>query len=139
MTTITHCPECGAPQTDGLNCFDMFGVVLSWEAFDQDLLNLHFWTVATYNLQHPAQFTEEAIKGLREVYLEAYEKEVPISYIRKKMSRLTEGKVHVIKKVNITPCLKSWPITIADIYHHNQHIGVSHRVLQWRKSVRSAL
>lgn len=139
MTTTTYCPECGAPQTNGLSCFDMFGIVLSWEAFDQDLLNLHFWTVATYNLQHPAQFTEKAIEGLQEVYLEAYEKNIPISYIRNKMSRLTDGKFNVMKKENITPRLKIWPITIADIYQHNQHYGASHRVLQWRKSVRAGL
>jgi hypothetical protein len=33
-------------------------------------LSHYFLTVASYNLQHPAQFTDEAINGLRATFIE---------------------------------------------------------------------
>jgi hypothetical protein len=47
-----HCPECGAPGVSGTICWEML-----------ELLAEHFLTVASYNLQHPTQFTEAALSG----------------------------------------------------------------------------
>lgn len=60
------CPECGAPRVEGLTCWEQLGMEIAWEADDPELLAEHFFTVATYNLQHPAQFTDDAIEGLRQ-------------------------------------------------------------------------
>ena len=139
LEELNKCGECGAEKVDGLSCFERFGTVLSWEATDQELLGLHFWTVACYNLQHPAQFTDDAIKGLKEVFCEAYDKDVPISYIRKKMSRLTDGKFKVIKEQASEPKLVKWSMTISDIYNQKQPDRAADRVNQWRKTVREEL
>jgi hypothetical protein len=52
-----HCAECGAPRVSGMTCWEMLGAIIAWEYHDPALLAEHFLTVASYNLQHPAQFT----------------------------------------------------------------------------------
>ena len=64
--TPERCPECGAPRVGGLACWEQLGVLLAWEHDDPALQREHFLTVASYNLQHPARFTDDAIAGLRE-------------------------------------------------------------------------
>jgi hypothetical protein len=70
MNILMTCPECGASPVDGLNCWEQLGMVISWEGQDPELAAEHFLTVASYNLQHPAQFTEEALAGLRASFIE---------------------------------------------------------------------
>ena len=62
---LARCPECGGPRVDGMTCQEQLAVVLGWESEDPELSNLHFYTVASFNLQHPAQFTDEALTELR--------------------------------------------------------------------------
>jgi len=64
------CPECGAPKANGLNCWEMLGMLIAWEYDDPELRAEHFLTVACYNLQHPAQFTDATLAGLRAVFIE---------------------------------------------------------------------
>ncbi len=58
---IETCPECGARSVNGMNCWEQLGLLLAWEYDDPELQAEHFLTVAAYNLQHPAQFTDEAL------------------------------------------------------------------------------
>ncbi len=55
-----RCPECDAPIVNGMTCWEMLGAILAWEYHDPELMAEHFLTVASYNLQHPAQFTGAA-------------------------------------------------------------------------------
>ena len=80
-----HCPECGAPAVVGLNCWDLLSCVLAWEAQDAELAAEHFLTVATYNLQHPAQFDDEAIAALRAAFVDHLDKGLPVAEIRGRM------------------------------------------------------
>ena len=52
------CPECGGPRVNGLTCWEQLGMIGVWEFQDPELMAEHFLTVASYNLQHPAQFTD---------------------------------------------------------------------------------
>ena len=81
-----HCPECGAPRSGGLGCWERLGAIIAWEADDPALQREHFLTVASYNLQHPAQYTDAAIAGLREVYVEHLDRGIPIAEIRRRVS-----------------------------------------------------
>ena len=65
-----YCPECGAPSVNGTTCWEVLGALLAWEYDDPELQAEHFLTVASYNLQHPAQFTETALAGLQAVFIE---------------------------------------------------------------------
>jgi hypothetical protein len=64
-----RCNECGAPHLHGMNCWEMLGGLLAWEAHDPALLAEHFLSVASYNIQHPAQFVDTAIIQLQNGFI----------------------------------------------------------------------
>ncbi|MCB0185693.1 MAG: hypothetical protein KDE31_15605, partial [Caldilineaceae bacterium] len=53
-----------------LDCRGQLGAMIAWEWQDPELMAQHFLTIASYNLQHPAQFTAEALAGLREQFID---------------------------------------------------------------------
>lgn len=138
--TLT-CPECGASRINGLDCFGQLGQIGVWEYNDSELLAEHFLTVASYNLQHPAKFTEAAIEGLRTVFLAYLKGEMGVSEIRKKVAYFANGKARVLKpkadRQNYK--LKRWPLTIASVYLENQPAGAATRVRTWAQSIAQEL
>ena len=141
MTDIdatTHtCPECGAPRVDGLACFDMFGQLLAWEVDDAELRAEHFLTVASYNLQHPAKFTDEAIAGLRQSYDDYLDRGIPLAELRRRASAAVEGSKRVRRdEASVRPVLRAWPMTVADVYHGCRVEGAAERVRSWAREIR---
>lgn len=88
---MNTCQECGAPRVDGKNCFEQLGVILLWEQNDKELAGEHFVTVAAYNLQHPAQFTDESIVGLRSSLAGYLAGERTVQEIRSQNSQSYDG------------------------------------------------
>lgn len=77
----TTCLECGAPWVDGMSCWS--ASAQSWRGNGRaGVAGVHFLTVAAYNLQHPAQFTDAALVGLHAAF---------IDYTDKKASRLPKS------------------------------------------------
>ncbi len=135
-----HCPECGAPRVEGLTCWEQLGALLAWEWQDADLQALHFETVASYNLQHPAQFTDETLAGLRAAYIEHLDRGLPVTEIRRRMGRHHEGKTRVLKReADRRPVLRRWAMTIADVYLPDRPAGAADRVRAWVASIRAEL
>lgn len=133
----SFCPECGAPRVAGMNCWEMLGAIIAWEWQDPELMAEHFLTVASYNLQHPAQFTIEAISGLKSVFIDRLDHGLPIAEIRSRVGHAVEGKKRVRKPESerIT-LLRPWPITIADVYLPDQPQGAAGRVRSWAAAIR---
>lgn len=128
----TTCPECGAPVVNGLSCWEQLGVILAWEWQDPALLAVHFLTVASYNLQHPAQFTDEALAGLRLAFLDHLDQSTAIVELRRRVSSVAEGKTRVRKpEADRRPVLRQWPLTVADVYLSDQPQGAADRVRAW--------
>jgi hypothetical protein len=75
----------------GLTCWDMLGLLLAWEYDDPDLRAEHFLTVASYNLQHPAQFTEAALAGLRAAFIEHLNHGPAMAEIRRRVGKAAAG------------------------------------------------
>jgi hypothetical protein len=114
--------------------------MIAWEWQDPELLAEHFLTVASYNLQHPAQFTDDVLAGLRAAYIAHLDQGLPVAAIRRQVSRLTEGKTRVLKKeAERHPVLCPWSMTIANVYLPNQPQGAASRVRAWAKAIRRAL
>ncbi|WP_052342713.1 DUF5946 family protein [Bacillus sp. EB01] len=134
-----RCPECGAPEANGLDCFGQLGEILAWEYDDPELLSQHFWTVACYNIQHPAQFTEEAMAKFQEVFCQAYDQQLPVSEIRKKVSFYAEGQANVVKKSLHRPVFRDWAMTISEVYLVGERKGAADRVRAWSKIVRKQI
>lgn len=138
--TATTCPECGGPVVDGLTCWQQLGALLAWEWQDPALLAVHFSTVASYNLQHPAQFTEEAIRGLQAAFIDHLDRGVPVAELRRRVSHFAEGKTRVLKPATTQrPRLRRWSMTIADVYRPNQPQGAADRVRAWAATIRREL
>jgi len=134
------CPECGAPAVDGMTCSEQFGVVLAWEAHDPELAAEHFLTVACYNLQHPAQFTDEALGWLRAAVIDHLDSGRPVADIRRQAASGFQGKKRVLRKeADRRPVLRRWRMTIADVCLPERPEGAAERVRAWAAAIRSEL
>lgn len=134
------CPECGASEQEGLECWGQLGVLIAWEYDDPELLAEHFKTVACYNLQHPAMFQDNAIEGLKQVFIDHLDNNLPISEIRKRVGKANEGSNRVLKKEHERePILRNWPMTINKVYIPGLPKGAAQRVRDWAKSIRNEL
>lgn len=136
----TSCPECSAPLVDGMTCWDMLGAILAWEAQDAALLAEHFLTVASYNLQHPAQFTDAALAGVRAAFIERCDQGIGIAEIRRRITRVASGATRVLKPAaERRAVLRQWTMTIADVYLRDQPDGAAERVRAWSTAIRREL
>ena len=71
-------------------------MILAWEQQDSELRTEHFLTVASYNLQHPAQFTQEALSELRAAFIERLDDGLPVEEIRWRFAETFEGSRRVL-------------------------------------------
>ncbi len=134
------CPECGAPTVDGLNCWEQLGALGIWEFEYAELLAEHFKTVASYNLQHPAQFTDEALNAMKAVFIDHLDHGLSVSEARKRMDQINGGEYPVLKDENERrPVRRQWKMTIADVYIPDQPDGAAERVRAWAETVRKGL
>ena len=135
-----RCPECGALTEDGLDCWERLGRIGAWEWDDPALMAEHFLTVACYNLQHPARFTDEAIAGLRDLFIAHLDEGLAVSEIRRRVARQAEGATRVLRpRREVRPLLRRWSMTIADVYQGGQPAGAAERVRAWAVAVRRDL
>ncbi|HSH02542.1 MAG TPA: DUF5946 family protein [Anaerolineae bacterium] len=133
----SSCLECGASQVDGMGCWEQLGGILAWEWDDPELMRQHFLTVASYNLQHPAQFTEEAIDKLRQLFIEHLDEGVPVYLLRRRVGRDSAGSKRVRRKVADRVMVKrDWQMTVADVYLAGRREGAAVRVREWAESIR---
>ncbi len=144
MTTASeepaNCPECGAPSVNGMSCWEQLGGIIAWEWQDPELLAEHFLTVASYNLQHPAQFTEVALAGLRTAYIDYLDQGIKIAEVRRRIGNVAAGATRVLKREEERqPVLRRWVMTIADVYFPDQPEGAAARVRSWAASIRQEL
>lgn len=138
--SVMRCPECGAPRVAGFDCWGQLGGILAWEPDDPELQREHFLTVASYNLQHPAQFTDAAVVGLRQAFVDYLDCGISIAEIRRRVSAATEGPTRVLRdEADRRPVLREWPMTIAGVYLPDEPRGAAERVRRWARAIRSAL
>lgn len=131
------CPECGASSLDGLDCQGMLGFLLAWEWQDPELLSVHFLTVSSYQLQHPASLTDDAVCGLQTAVARFLDGEVTTVQIRVQTARAYDGAARVRRRASdIQPCLRAWSMTVADVYAGGQ-AGAAARVRAWAQVVRT--
>lgn len=122
---------------NGMSCWEMLGAIIAWEYDDPALLAEHFLTVASYNLQHPAQFTDAALEGLRTVFDERLDRGLGIMEIRRRVGKAAAGAAQVLKPAaERRVVLRQWDMTIADVYLPDQPQGAAERVRAWAASIR---
>jgi hypothetical protein len=120
-----------------MSCWDQLGLLLAWEYEDPELQAEHFLTVASYNLQHPAQFTDAAIAGLRAVFIEYLDQGLSVAEVRRRVGRPAAGQARVRRApADRRPTLRPWSMTIGDVYLPDQPSGAAVRVRAWAASIR---
>jgi hypothetical protein len=118
----------------------MLGAILAWEYHDPELMAEHFLTVASYNLQHPAQFTEAALAGLCAAYIDHLDHGLAVAQIRRRVGKASAGATRVLKpEAERRLVLRLWPMTIADVYLPDQPQGAAERVRMWAAVIRQEL
>lgn len=138
MTEPPTCPECGAARVEGRDCSQMLQEVTSWEWDDPALSAMHFATVAAFNLQHPASFTDAALAGLRSAFVEHIDRGLPVAEIRRRAAAF-DGATRVLKPVAERRVqLRAWPVTIAYAYAGGS-AGAALRAREWAHAVRASL
>jgi hypothetical protein len=136
----SFCPECGAPAVNGQTCWEQLGWLLAWEADDAELASQHYFTVVCYNLQHPAQFTDDAVVAMRDGFVDAMDRGLPVPEIRRRAARVFEGQKRVLRDpTDRRPLLRRWRMTIADVYWPDQPRGAAERVRAWAAAIRAEL
>lgn len=134
------CPECGGKRVLGMSCWEQLGALLAWEWDDPALYAEHFLTVAAYNLQHPAQFTDEAVERLRAIFINHLDEQVPASVLRQAVARDFAGSKRVLKEGSARKAVvQRWRMTIADVYLPDRPEGAAERVRRWAGSIRDEL
>jgi hypothetical protein len=131
----SECPECGAVQAP-LTCRQRLELLLAWEVDDDALRAQHFLTVASFNLQHPAAFTDEARAGLEQAFAGYLDGRLTIADIRRRAS----GAARVHRPADeVRPRRRDWPMTIDAVAAPEQPTGAAQRVLAWAESIRRSL
>lgn len=134
------CPECGAPLVDNMNCWEQLGGIIALEYEYPDLYAEHFKTVACYNIQHPAQFTDEAIAGLKIALVEHLDKGISVTDIRRRNARAYKGSKRVMKDIDKRLLmLRTWNMTISDVYNTKSPENTAERVRKWAETIREEL
>jgi hypothetical protein len=133
-----RCVECGAPQSP-ITCRERLDLLLAWEANDPVLRGLHFLTVASFNLQHPAAFTDEARSGLERAFRGYVDGQLTIADIRRKAAAVN-GAVRVRRAPqDIRPRHRSWPTTIDSVAVPEEPDQAAARVRGWAQAIRVTL
>ena len=133
-----HCAECGASQRP-LTCRARLELLLAWEADDPTLRELHFLTVASYNLQHPAVFTDQARLGLERAFAGYLEGRLSIARIRRQAAAVNGAtRVHRPQS-DVHPVQRSWAITIDCVAVPGHAVEAPDRVRAWAESIHHAL
>ncbi len=101
---------------------------------------MHFLSVAAYNLQHPAQFDDEALAALRVAFVEHFDNGVSVAEIRKRNGTSFAGARRVLKReAERKPTLRTWRLTIAYVFAGGSPARVALRVQKWAAAVRQDL
>ena len=138
MPTSDFCPECGAPRVTGFNCWEQLGALIAWEYADPALHAQHFLVVASYNLQHPAQFTEAALEQLRHAFNDYLDHGVSAATLRQRAAKSYAGATRVLRpEAERQPQLRCWSMTIADVYLPEQPAGAVERLLRWARIIQA--
>ncbi|MGN8646265.1 DUF5946 family protein [Gracilibacillus sp. HCP3S3_G5_1] len=136
-----RCMECGANETDGFSCYELFCFPLTWEHNNPNLYALHFWLVSCYMIQHPSNYTVEGYQHLINLFTDAYDNNWDNAYILKKnRERVTD----ISKITNPLPnkerkrTLRLWSMTIEDIYLGGETNAVEN-IIKWKEKIRDEL
>lgn len=143
MDGMSPCRECGMPLSDGRTCGDLLMELLAMESESTELQSLHYYNVATYNIQHPAAFDPEAYAIMRAAFIEAVDGGWNAHDARRELKRRLapfDGPRKVLRpEADRVIVPRAWSRTIADAVRRGDPAATAAQVKEWAKSVRMEL
>ncbi len=134
----SRCDECGAPVDGDLDCRSRLEGLLAWEWSDPALQAVHFLTVTAYNLQHPAQFSDEALDGLWVSLGDYLDGTATVHDLRRRARAAFDGPRRVLRREEERrPRSRAWSLTVATVYPGGGPHAASERVRAWAEAVRA--
>jgi hypothetical protein len=139
------CAECGAPLPEGGSCRDLFHQLLVLEGGFPGAPGsiLHFYAVASYNLQHPESsgLTVDALHGLYRSIADSLDGRRSLAQLRAEVRRSANGSTRVLRRegdpVQAWP-VTSWPLNVTHVLVATEPT-YGELVTAWARSVREAL
>jgi len=118
----TACPECGARVPSGSACLDHFHALLVLEGTFPSAPGsiLHFYAVATYNLQRPdsSGLTAEALHGSYQSLADVLDGKLSLELLRRQVRRTADGPTRVRRRQGEPPVgwyRGPWPINVVNV------------------------
>jgi hypothetical protein len=140
-----HCQECGAPLPAGGACRDLFHQLLVLEGGFPGAPGsiLHFYAVASYNLQHPdsSGLAADALAGLRRNLADALDGTIRLPELRARARRAADGPTRVLRRAGDAPPAwrrGGWAVTVADLLDATAE-SYPALVTGWARAVRAGL
>ena len=118
---MSRCGECGAPLDAGRACRDYFNDLLGleWQVPGGPGGRAHFLAVASYNLQHPSQFTAVMLSGLRQTLSDVLSGRATIADALARARTVTDGATRVERRPGDADhpleWPRRWPMTVRDV------------------------
>jgi hypothetical protein len=138
-----RCPECGAPQVNGLTCADHFHQLLGWE-LEYLLFDLHHLMVLCYHLQHPSLYSPETLTAAMGMLRDFVEQGISPQAMRERIQGRVDSGVrqHRIKGIpdahGAYAHPVTWALTVADVVAAGLDAYYA-SVQAWAESVLAAL
>ena len=145
-----QCAECGAMLPESGACVTLLHELLALEARVDGAAGgvPHFLAVATYNLQHPSTFTENALAGLRRAVEDVLHGRATIAEVRRRAGAGARGTARVKRRDGERPTDADrassaawpthWPTTVLDVCRLAPEQYVDH-VTRWATDTIRAL
>jgi Family of unknown function (DUF5946) len=142
---MSVCPECGAPVPEGGSCRDHFYALLVLEGGFPGAPGsiLHFYAVASYNLQHPdsSEFTAETLRGSYRNLADVLDGKLTLEALRRQVRQAANGPTRVRRRPGepAPPWHRGpWPITVVDVLAATA-ANYPALIEGWARAVRQAL
>jgi hypothetical protein len=118
----SRCAECGATLEPARACRDYFNdlLALEWQVPGGPGTKAHFLAVASYNLQHPSDFTPAMLSGLRTTLSDVLAGRASIEEALDRARKTTDGSTRVRRRPGDVGRPQEdwptrWPMTVRDV------------------------
>lgn len=143
---ISRCHECGAPQPAGAECRSCFDLLLAFENERRDVFGaVHHLTVPTFFLQHPTDYTSEALASWRTLLADALDGRASARELQRRHGVQFSG-AHRVRMPGVgipKDWPRSWPITVSGVINPLEPLPASdvyvERARAWAAATRATL
>jgi hypothetical protein len=137
FNSLPACHQCGGLPMDGKSCREKFEDALALEFGDPVIFSaVHHITVICYNIQHPYDFSEEALEWMKSTLRSIIVDELTGADVREQARKKYNGGIKVKSKASSDKmnAKMNWSMTIMDVRTDNAEVYTKD-IKTWAKSI----